>query len=92
MSSTAATASPTSSNPICPTTPAYDDPLEWFTAYAVIHMLSDPSRRVTYILWILIGAPGCKSRSTAVVAFPRPSNVDISVVSSKLRTSVSRSV
>ncbi|VDB82989.1 unnamed protein product [Peniophora sp. CBMAI 1063] len=56
MSSTAATALPTSSNPLCPPTPAYDDPLEWFTAYAVIHMLSDPSRRVTYILWLLIAA------------------------------------
>jgi hypothetical protein len=37
-----------------PTTPAFDDDLEWFTAYAVIHMLSGPSRRVAYLLWVVI--------------------------------------
>ncbi|KAI0035087.1 hypothetical protein K488DRAFT_44124 [Vararia minispora EC-137] len=50
-------ASPTASSLTSyPTTPAFTDDLEWFTAYAVIHMLSSPSRRVTYIVWIVIGA------------------------------------
>jgi hypothetical protein len=53
MTSTSSSVSTSTLTPN-PSTPAYADDLEWFTAYAVIHMLSDPSRRVAYILWIVI--------------------------------------
>jgi hypothetical protein len=35
-----------------PTTPPFTDDQEWITAYLAIHMLSDPSRRYSYLLWL----------------------------------------
>ncbi|TFK55046.1 hypothetical protein OE88DRAFT_1717113 [Heliocybe sulcata] len=37
-----------------PTTPVYSDDVEWITAYLTIHMLSTPSRRYAYLLWIVV--------------------------------------
>ncbi|KAI0322223.1 hypothetical protein OF83DRAFT_1049810 [Amylostereum chailletii] len=37
-----------------PTIPAFTNDVEWFTAYAVQHMLSDVSRIYTYIFWIVL--------------------------------------
>lgn len=37
-----------------PTTPAFSDDLEWITAYLAIHMLSVPSRRYSFLLWIAV--------------------------------------
>ncbi|EIN07321.1 hypothetical protein PUNSTDRAFT_121472 [Punctularia strigosozonata HHB-11173 SS5] len=37
-----------------PTTPAFVNGLQWITAYLAIHMLSVPSRRYSYLLWIAI--------------------------------------
>jgi hypothetical protein len=38
-----------------PTTPAFEDDFKWIQAYIAIHVASLPSRRYSYILWILIG-------------------------------------
>jgi hypothetical protein len=38
-----------------PTTPAFEDDFKWIEAYLTIHVASHPSRRYSYILWILIG-------------------------------------
>jgi len=38
-----------------PTTPAFSDDFEWIEAYLTIHVLSHPSRRYSYFLWVLIG-------------------------------------
>ncbi|KAI0273760.1 hypothetical protein BC834DRAFT_921742 [Gloeopeniophorella convolvens] len=38
-----------------PETPIIADDLEWFTAYAKIHMLSQTSWRYAYIFWLAIG-------------------------------------
>ncbi|KII88473.1 hypothetical protein PLICRDRAFT_41633 [Plicaturopsis crispa FD-325 SS-3] len=40
--------------PANPTTPVYSDDVEWITAYLTIHMMSDPSRRYTYLLWVVV--------------------------------------
>ncbi|KAL4067986.1 hypothetical protein V8B97DRAFT_1866638 [Scleroderma yunnanense] len=37
-----------------PTTPPFTDNLEWITAYLTIHSLSVPSRRYSFLLWIVI--------------------------------------
>ncbi|KAK7054826.1 hypothetical protein VNI00_003289 [Paramarasmius palmivorus] len=39
-----------------PTVPEYSDDLEWVTAYLVAHMMSEPSRRYVWILWLCIGS------------------------------------
>jgi hypothetical protein len=44
------------SNSSNPTTPDYTDPLDWITAYLTVHSMSTTSYRVTYALWIIIGA------------------------------------
>ncbi|KAI6128265.1 ferric reductase like transmembrane component-domain-containing protein [Pisolithus croceorrhizus] len=49
MSSTSSTAAPAD-----PTTPPYTDSLEWITAYLTIHSLSVPSRRYSFLLWIIV--------------------------------------
>lgn len=41
-------------NPANPRTPVLLDDVEWVTAFMVIHMLSESSRRYMYILWMLI--------------------------------------
>jgi hypothetical protein len=38
-----------------PTTPAFDDDIEWITAYLKIHALSHTTWRYAYILWLVIG-------------------------------------
>jgi hypothetical protein len=38
-----------------PTTPAFRDHFEWIEAYLTIHVNSIPSRRYSYLLWLLIG-------------------------------------
>ncbi|KAI6045785.1 ferric reductase like transmembrane component-domain-containing protein [Pisolithus marmoratus] len=40
--------------PANPTTPPYTDDLEWTTAYLTIHSLSVPSRRYSFLLWIIV--------------------------------------
>lgn len=40
--------------PANPTTPPYTDNLEWITAYLTIHSLSVPSRRYSFLLWIVV--------------------------------------
>ncbi|KZT26361.1 hypothetical protein NEOLEDRAFT_1132404 [Neolentinus lepideus HHB14362 ss-1] len=45
---------PTSTLTPNPTTPSYPDNVEWITAYLTIHMLSIPSRRYAYLLWIVV--------------------------------------
>jgi hypothetical protein len=37
-----------------PTTPAYPNDVQWITAYFIIHMMSDQSRRYSYLLWLAI--------------------------------------
>ncbi|KAG2753223.1 hypothetical protein P692DRAFT_20723005 [Suillus brevipes Sb2] len=37
-----------------PTTPAFSDDLEWITAYLTIHSLSVPSRRYSFLIWIVV--------------------------------------
>ncbi|KAG2134412.1 uncharacterized protein EDB93DRAFT_846139 [Suillus bovinus] len=37
-----------------PTTPAFSDDLEWITAYLTIHSLSIPSRRYSFLIWIVV--------------------------------------
>ncbi|PBK96893.1 hypothetical protein ARMGADRAFT_962876 [Armillaria gallica] len=39
-----------------PTTPVYTNDEQWITAYLVIHMMSDDSRRYAYIFWFCIAA------------------------------------
>ena len=39
-----------------PTTPVFDDDLEWITAYLKIHALSHMTWRYAYFLWVVIGA------------------------------------
>jgi len=38
-----------------PTTPAFDDNIEWITAYLKIHALSHTTWRYAYLLWLAIG-------------------------------------
>ncbi|KAG1753453.1 hypothetical protein EDB19DRAFT_1979473 [Suillus lakei] len=52
-SSSAATASSTAFL-TDPTTPAFSDDLEWITAYLTIHSLSVPSRRYSFLIWIVV--------------------------------------
>lgn len=40
--------------PSNPTTPAYSNGADWFTAYLSIHTMSEPSSRYGYFLWIAI--------------------------------------
>ncbi|KAG1827242.1 uncharacterized protein BJ212DRAFT_1443366 [Suillus subaureus] len=35
-------------------TPAFSDDLEWITAYLTIHSLSVPSRRYSFLIWIVV--------------------------------------
>jgi len=44
------------SNSSNPTTPNYEDGLDWITAYLTVHSMSTASYRVTYALWIIIAA------------------------------------
>jgi hypothetical protein len=37
-----------------PTTPAFSNDLQWITAYLAVHMLSVPSRRYSFLLWIAV--------------------------------------
>ncbi|KAI0054113.1 hypothetical protein FA95DRAFT_1479305, partial [Auriscalpium vulgare] len=37
-----------------PTTPVLVDDIDWFTAYAVIHRLSDTSWRYAYLFWVIV--------------------------------------
>ncbi|KAK0210788.1 hypothetical protein DFS33DRAFT_322028 [Desarmillaria ectypa] len=39
-----------------PTTPVYTNDVQWITAYLVIHMMSDSSRRYAYIFWFCVAA------------------------------------
>ncbi|KAH9079544.1 hypothetical protein EDB83DRAFT_2503959 [Lactarius deliciosus] len=39
-----------------PTTPAFADDTDWFTAYLEIHALSEASWRYAYIFWLAIGS------------------------------------
>ena len=43
-------------NPSNPSTPDYEDGLDWITAYLTVHSMSKTSYRVTYALWIIIAA------------------------------------
>ncbi|KAG2111597.1 uncharacterized protein F5147DRAFT_92393 [Suillus discolor] len=52
-SASVATASSTTL-PTDPTTPAFSDDLEWITAYLTIHSLSIPSRRYSFLIWIVV--------------------------------------
>lgn len=47
-------ANTTSATPPNPTTPAFSDDKEWITAYLAIHVLSDSSRRYSFLLWITV--------------------------------------
>lgn len=53
MSSSSATVSSTAFLPD-PTTPAFSDDLDWITAYLTIHSLSVPSRRYSFLVWIVV--------------------------------------
>jgi Ferric reductase like transmembrane component len=56
MDSTVSSPSTTSATYIAnPTLPAYNDTIEWVDGYFTVHVLSNPSRRYSYYLWILIG-------------------------------------
>lgn len=44
------------SNSPNPSTPNYEDGLDWITAYLTVHSMSTTSYRVTYALWIIIAA------------------------------------
>ena len=50
------TVSRMASNPSNPSTPNYEDGLDWITAYLTVHSMSTTSYRVTYALWIIIAA------------------------------------
>ncbi|KAH7914687.1 hypothetical protein BJ138DRAFT_999553 [Hygrophoropsis aurantiaca] len=54
MSYSAPSATVTSAFPSDPTTPAYPSDVEWITAYLTIHSLSVPSRRYSFLLWIIV--------------------------------------
>ncbi|KAI0670300.1 hypothetical protein C8Q78DRAFT_1035550 [Trametes maxima] len=45
-----------SSRPAYPTTPLYDDPVEFVTAYLTVHVLSDASRIYSYLFWFALAA------------------------------------
>ncbi|RPD66223.1 hypothetical protein L226DRAFT_566683 [Lentinus tigrinus ALCF2SS1-7] len=44
------------SRPAYPAAPSFQNDLEFLYAYLAVHVLSDPSRVYSYILWIAIGA------------------------------------
>ncbi|KAF9644193.1 hypothetical protein BDM02DRAFT_3122293 [Thelephora ganbajun] len=44
------------SHPSNPSSPDYEDSLDWVTAYLTVHSMSKTSYRVTYALWIIIAA------------------------------------
>ncbi|OJA10566.1 hypothetical protein AZE42_03146 [Rhizopogon vesiculosus] len=54
MSSSSAATPSFTAFPADPTTPAFSNDLEWITAYLTIHSLSAPSRRYSFLIWIVV--------------------------------------
>ncbi|KAG1905591.1 uncharacterized protein F5891DRAFT_1125682 [Suillus fuscotomentosus] len=54
MSSASVATASSTALPTDPTTPAFSDDLQWITAYLTIHSLSIPSRRYSFLIWIVV--------------------------------------